>query len=297
MGSAFSAMGSSAAADGNSKDEGLSYGCWNCDTLLRQVEELHAEVASLKAAGLSSAAASGSCRVVSPDVEKDGEVRDCSPSPSNSDDDAERTARPDSRPAADHVNNDNAQDQQTARMQNGGSYDGGQYRTTEVEVELPLMEACDGKARFEEMKGDEYSPQQQQQPILTTSTTNAAQQHRQQSYSQRHLSASPSTHLALTSAGQREHHQQLPDDSTRRCVWIQSHYQLSRMDLTELMCHFGTVERVDVPVPRPGGMPFAFVYFEHADDAQYVLEVARRGEFECMTVKPFHVRKSNTCAK
>ena len=70
MGSAFSAMGSSAAADGNSKDEGLSYGCWNCDTLLRQVEELHAEVASLKAAGLSSAAASGSCRVVSPDVEE-----------------------------------------------------------------------------------------------------------------------------------------------------------------------------------------------------------------------------------
>ena len=98
MGSALNAIGSSAAVDSNSEDGALSYGCRNCDTLQRQVEELQAEVESLKAAALSSVAASDPRGAVLPDIEEDGEVRECSPSPGDSD--ANRSARRDISPAA-----------------------------------------------------------------------------------------------------------------------------------------------------------------------------------------------------
>ena len=101
MGSAFSAMGSSAAVDSNGEDGALSYGYRNCDTLQRQVDELRAEVERLKAA--ASAAASESHRAVSPDVKEDGVAQGCSPTPNDSD--ADRTARRHSSPAASPANN------------------------------------------------------------------------------------------------------------------------------------------------------------------------------------------------
>ena len=54
----------------------------------------------------------------------------------------------------------------------------------------------------------------------------------------------------------------LTTGSDGRCVWVQSQSAMCKDDLTMIFSHFGRVDRVDVPRPRPGSLPFAFIHFE-----------------------------------
>jgi RNA recognition motif-containing protein len=76
-----------------------------------------------------------------------------------------------------------------------------------------------------------------------------------------------------------------------RCTWVQSQREMSEHDLTMIFSHFGHLERVEVPRPRSGRMPFAFVHFKNEEDAKSTIRRAEEGEFGCLTVKPYHSRR------
>ena len=80
--------------------------------------------------------------------------------------------------------------------------------------------------------------------------------------------------------------------SDGRCVWVQSQWEMCQDDLTTIFSRFGCVERVDVPRPRPGSLPFAFVHFETAEDATQSLVRAVDGAFGCLMVKAYRYRQA-----
>ena len=255
MGSAFSAMGSSAAVDSNGEDGALSYGCRNCDTLQRQVEELQGEVSSLKAAALTSAAASDSRRAVLP-VEEDGEVRECySPSPSDSD--ADRSARRQTSSAASHA--DNRADAQSTIDPHSA------------------LDAQEPNLVYDSQPADEnYNSQPAEAQPSTCPTTSSQEQQRQQQQQRQHTRASSTHHFT--------------PEHAQRCVWVQSRYSIHAAELGEVMSHFGPVEEVVVIKPAVGTRPFAYVYFVREEDAASVLKRAERREFEYMVVRPYRCR-------
>ena len=76
-------------------------------------------------------------------------------------------------------------------------------------------------------------------------------------------------------------------------VWVQSKrvdVALNRADLSEVFSHFGSVRQVDVPTPRAGSLPFAFVHFTNEQDALLTLQRAARGEFEHVMVRAYRTR-------
>ena len=81
-------------------------------------------------------------------------------------------------------------------------------------------------------------------------------------------------------------------ESDGRCVWVQSQWEMCQDDLTMIFSHFGCVDRVDVPRPRPGSLPFAFVHFETAEDATQSLVRAVDGAFGCLMVKAYRYRQA-----
>ena len=80
-------------------------------------------------------------------------------------------------------------------------------------------------------------------------------------------------------------------DPERRCVWVQSQREMSKHDLTMIFSHFGHLERVDVPRPHSGRVPFAFVHFQEEEDAKSTIRRASDGEFGSLTVKPYQCRR------
>ena len=80
-------------------------------------------------------------------------------------------------------------------------------------------------------------------------------------------------------------------DPERRCVWVQSQCEMSKQDLTMIFSHFGHLERVDVPRPHSGRVPFAFVHFQEEEDAKSTIRRANDGEFGSLTVKPYKCRQ------
>ena len=80
-------------------------------------------------------------------------------------------------------------------------------------------------------------------------------------------------------------------DPERRCVWVQSHSEMSKHDLTIIFSHFGLLERVDVPRPHSGRVLFAFVHFQEEEDAKSTIRRASDGEFGSLTVKPYQSRR------
>ena len=79
--------------------------------------------------------------------------------------------------------------------------------------------------------------------------------------------------------------------SDGRCVWVQSQSEMCKDDLTMIFSHFGRVERVDVPRPSAGSLPFAFVHFETEEDARWSIRQAVDGAFGCVMVKPYQQRR------
>ena len=79
--------------------------------------------------------------------------------------------------------------------------------------------------------------------------------------------------------------------SDGRCVWVQSQWEMCKDDLTMIFSHFGRVDHVDVPKPRPGGRPFAFVHFEAEEDARWSIRQAVDGVFGCLMVKTYQQRR------
>ena len=79
--------------------------------------------------------------------------------------------------------------------------------------------------------------------------------------------------------------------SDGRCVWVQSQSEMCTDDLMMIFSHFGRVERVDVPRPRPGSLPFAFVHFEAEEDARWSIRRAVDGAFGCLMVKAYQQRR------
>ena len=79
--------------------------------------------------------------------------------------------------------------------------------------------------------------------------------------------------------------------SDGRCVWVQSQWEMCKDDLTMIFSHFGRVDHVDVPKPRPGGLPFAFVHFEAEEDARWSIRQAVDGVFGCLKVKTYQQRR------
>ena len=79
--------------------------------------------------------------------------------------------------------------------------------------------------------------------------------------------------------------------SDRRCVWVQSQWEMCEDDLTTIFSHFGRVERVDVPRPRPGSLPFAFVHFEAEEDATWSIRRAVDGALGCLMVRAYQRRR------
>ena len=79
--------------------------------------------------------------------------------------------------------------------------------------------------------------------------------------------------------------------SDGRCVWVQSQSEMCTDDLMMIFSHFGRVERVDVPRPRPGHLPFAFVHFEAEEDARWSIRRAMDGAFGCLMVKAYQQRR------
>ena len=71
----------------------------------------------------------------------------------------------------------------------------------------------------------------------------------------------------------------LTPGSDGRCVWVQSQSEMCKGDLTMIFSHFGRVERVDVPRPRPGNLPFALFHFEAEEDAGWSIRQAMDGAF------------------
>ncbi|MCJ1296839.1 hypothetical protein MMC34_008407, partial [Xylographa carneopallida] len=252
MSSALNAIGSSAAVDSHSEDGVLSYGCRNCDTLQRQVEELQAEVVSLRSAALSSAAvASDSHRAVSPDIKEDGVARDGSPSPSNSDA-ADRPAHGDISTAPNHA--DNGAD---AQLMTDDQYSA---------LEEPDADFDDDS-----------------QPTDESTSHNVKQ-------SEVHASACSTTHPEQQQHTRASSNKDLTPEVARKCLWVQSRYNIHAAQLGEIMSHFGPVEEVIVPKPFAGNNPFAYVYFVHENDAAHVLKRAERKEFEHMIVRPYRRR-------
>ena len=80
-------------------------------------------------------------------------------------------------------------------------------------------------------------------------------------------------------------------ESNRRCVWVQSTFQMCENDLAEIFSHFGQVERVDVPRPRADRPPFAFVHFRDEEDARSTVRRAMHGALGCLTVKAYQPRE------
>ena len=76
-----------------------------------------------------------------------------------------------------------------------------------------------------------------------------------------------------------------------RCVWVQSQSEMCKDDLTTIFSHFGCVDHVDVPKPRPGSLPFAFVHFETEEDARWSIRQAVDGAFGCLKVKAYQQRR------
>ena len=79
--------------------------------------------------------------------------------------------------------------------------------------------------------------------------------------------------------------------SDGRCVWVQSRSEMCKDDLTMIFSHFGRVDHVDVPKPRPGSLPFAFVHFEAEEDARWSIRQAVHGAFGCLKVKAYQQRR------
>ena len=72
---------------------------------------------------------------------------------------------------------------------------------------------------------------------------------------------------------------------------MQSQYEMSKHDLTLIFSHFGELERVDVPSPRSGCLPFAFVHFQEEADAKSTIRRAEHGEFGWLKVKQYQSRR------
>ena len=79
--------------------------------------------------------------------------------------------------------------------------------------------------------------------------------------------------------------------SNRRCVWVQSQWEICEHDLMMIFSHFGHVERIDVPRPRAGRRPFAFVHFEEDEAATDTIRRAERGAFGALIVRTYHARR------
>ena len=74
-------------------------------------------------------------------------------------------------------------------------------------------------------------------------------------------------------------------------MWVQSQREMSKHDLAMIFSHFGHLERVDVPRPHSGRVPFAFVHFQQEADAKSTIRRANDGEFGSLTVKPYQCRR------
>ena len=79
--------------------------------------------------------------------------------------------------------------------------------------------------------------------------------------------------------------------SDGRCVWVQSQSEMCKDELTMIFSHFGRVAHVDVPRPRPGSLPFAFVHFEAEEDARWSIRQAVDGAFGCLMVEAYQQRR------
>ena len=66
--------------------------------------------------------------------------------------------------------------------------------------------------------------------------------------------------------------------------------EMCKDDLTTIFSHFGRVEHVDVPKPRAGSLPFAFVHFETEEDARLCMRRAVDGAFGCLKVRGYQRR-------
>ena len=79
--------------------------------------------------------------------------------------------------------------------------------------------------------------------------------------------------------------------SNRRCVWVQSQWEMCEHDVMMIFSHFGRVERVDVPRPRAGRWPFAFVHFKEEEAATNTICPAENGALAALTVRTYHARR------
>ena len=329
MGSALNAMGSSVAVD-TGEDSALSFGCRNCDTLQRQVEELRAELKTFKAAALS-AAASQSRHAALSDAEEDGEtlqmqVEQLQAQVRESMDGATRQqpAPPTTDPASDEEKKQPSS-RSTARdtlpfvviQSDDGSSDpaapplettapsSSASESTELQQEAQEAEEGQFGCDYDEVDPSSLEPQPQPRAVSTTGISehiaNGSDLTVESSTSRRHSSSSQNSSSSPGDrpSRSREHHHKRrrscsPAVLDPRRVWVGLDSMVQADDLRRMLWSCGSVRTIDGPFPSHhtrGRGYYAFAHFDWQVDAQYAVEESETGRWgTAIRVKAYRSR-------